>query len=180
MNGTNFIPADVEAMLDRAEAELLREMKKPGQENKGQTPDPEGPPPESVKQKPASGGRKKREKRPPKDGRASANTAAQPEYPVNDIDFLRRFRGYDRRQVAHYINALTENYNKICARSEELEKANEQLRAGTDAIGAAILKAETLARQIIAQAEAEARIIRRGGGVSQSAPGAFAARAPYL
>jgi len=86
----------------------------------------------------------------------------EPVMPENNIDFDISFRGYNRRQVERYIDALTIDYNKICARCQELEKQNEFLREGTDVVGSAILKAEKLARQIIAEAEGEAGRIRRG------------------
>ena len=210
MNDTNFIPADLEEMLDRAEAEM-REMRSKGQkpEDKGQQYGMRKPKaeeqntvrkPEAEKRRPEAGGRKpeaekqkpeaekqKPEMRKPAGGKESGKkkshddtTPSGTEYPVNDIDFRTRFRGYDRGQVADYVNALTEDYNKICARCEELEKENEQLRAGTDAIGTAILKAEAMARQIIAQAEADAQNIRAAPAPVQGFPAELLSLNSYL
>jgi len=47
---------------------------------------------------------------------------------TNDIEFDIRFRGYDRKQVDHYIDQFTEEYNAICKQKAGLEKENEELR----------------------------------------------------
>ena len=47
---------------------------------------------------------------------------------TNDIEFDIKFRGYDRGQVDHYLDAITEDYNAICAKCDALEQENEGLR----------------------------------------------------
>ena len=45
----------------------------------------------------------------------------------NNIAFDISFRGYDRRQVEDYINAVTKDYNEICEKNAELIKRNKSL-----------------------------------------------------
>ena len=47
---------------------------------------------------------------------------------TNDIQFDTKFRGYDRLQVDHYIDAITGDYNAICEKCAALEEENESLR----------------------------------------------------
>ena len=47
---------------------------------------------------------------------------------TNDIEFDIRFRGYDRGQVDHYLDKLTEDYNAICKKCASLEDENDGLR----------------------------------------------------
>ena len=93
--------------------------------------------------------------------------------PENDIGFDISFRGYNRQQVETYVDALTKDYNKICARCRELEEKNKMLREGSDAIGAAILRAENLARKVVEDAENEARRIRQKALSQQQPPFGF-------
>ena len=81
---------------------------------------------------------------------------------ANNITFDIGFRGYDREQVDNYIEALTAEYNKICIRVGELEKQNENIRVNAEAAGRAIVRAEQVAFEIVAEAEKEAdRIVQR-------------------
>jgi len=53
---------------------------------------------------------------------------------TNNIEFDRRFRGYDCGQVDDYIAQLTAEYNAICERCAELERENKGLRKALAAI----------------------------------------------
>ena len=47
---------------------------------------------------------------------------------INDIEFDRKFRGYNTQQVDDYIQAFTQDYNSICRKCAALEWENEGLR----------------------------------------------------
>ena len=53
---------------------------------------------------------------------------------TNDIVFDTRFRGYDRAQVDHYLDKITEDYNAICKQCAALEVENKGLRQALSAI----------------------------------------------
>ena len=150
MANTNCIPPDVELFLDMVPEDLLMELEDfsalnetDADESPGITPAAAGPASEET---PAG---------------IPEETPSQPADPENDIVFDVRFRGYDRQQVEKYIDALTRDYNRICARCRDLEERNEVLREGTHTIGSAILKAEKCASRIVMDAETEARRIRQ-------------------
>ncbi|MDR1805759.1 MAG: DivIVA domain-containing protein [Clostridium sp.] len=84
---------------------------------------------------------------------APTDKAAQPGGSFdNDIMFDLRLRGYDRRQVDEYLDAITEDYNKICARCAELSEENARLQNGIDTLA----NARELAERIIADARRKA------------------------
>lgn len=100
----------------------------------------------------------------------------EPDMVENDIEFDVRFRGYDRKQVQEYIDALTDDYNKICARCEELEEMKDILTNNANAVGLAMIKAEATALRIVSEARKEAAEIRqksmeRGGEDGQDHTG---------
>jgi hypothetical protein len=53
---------------------------------------------------------------------------------TNDIEFDVKRKGYDRFQVDHYIDSLTEEYNAICRQCAGLEYENEGLRQALAAL----------------------------------------------
>jgi DivIVA domain-containing protein len=53
---------------------------------------------------------------------------------INDITFDVKFRGFDRRQVTDYIEALAKDYNSICTKNAALQEENEGLRRALAAL----------------------------------------------
>ncbi|MDR2647051.1 MAG: DivIVA domain-containing protein [Oscillospiraceae bacterium] len=85
--------------------------------------------------------------------------------PLNDIQFDVRRRGYDRSQVAAYIDDVTVSYNRICQQNAELQKRIQTLEAEIHALREStdiVTHARELADHIIADANAEASRITRG------------------
>ncbi len=63
------------------------------------------------------------------------NMAEEPGPPVspasafeNDIEFGLQFRGYNRAEVDSYLEAITEDYNRMCEKADALVTENEALR----------------------------------------------------
>ena len=46
----------------------------------------------------------------------------------NNIEFDLKFRGYDKRQVDHYLDELSLDYNALCKDYAALQEENEGLR----------------------------------------------------
>ncbi|MCL2512574.1 MAG: DivIVA domain-containing protein [Oscillospiraceae bacterium] len=56
---------------------------------------------------------------------------------INNIAFDIKLRGYDRRQVDHYLDEISREYNAICEQKAALEEENEGLRQALAAFGLA-------------------------------------------